>query len=105
MTVLNDRTQGGSSLLEGTVEVLVYRRIVRTGAGSSFTIDERGVDGNGRGATGPRDHHFFLDKQKIMICDKRPLNVYRYQVKEGLVAGKADKNAGYALNLGGKWCP
>ena len=35
-------------------------------------------------------------------ADKTPLNVCRYKVKEGLVAGKADKNVGCVVTSEGK---
>jgi lysosomal alpha-mannosidase len=47
MSVLNDRTQGGSSLTEGTVELMVHRRLTKDGNGGSFHIDETGIDGKG----------------------------------------------------------
>jgi lysosomal alpha-mannosidase len=47
MSVLNDRTQGGSSLTEGTVELMVHRRLTKDGSGGSFHIDELGIDGKG----------------------------------------------------------
>lgn len=45
MTVLTDRTQGGSSLSGGQIELMVHRRI--PGASGMFTIDEPGADGKG----------------------------------------------------------
>ncbi|CAG2177867.1 unnamed protein product, partial [Oppiella nova] len=58
MTVLNDRTQGGSSLLEGAVELMVHRRLDHFGAGGSFNIDELGVDGKGLEVRGK--HYLFF---------------------------------------------
>jgi lysosomal alpha-mannosidase len=47
MSILNDRTQGGSSLTEGTVELMVHRRLTRKGVGGTLIINEEGIDGKG----------------------------------------------------------
>ena len=47
MSVLNDRTQGGSSLKDGSLELMVHRRLVQKGEGGDFVINEGGVDGKG----------------------------------------------------------
>jgi lysosomal alpha-mannosidase len=47
MSVLNDRTQGGSSLTDRTVELMVHRRLTKDVAGGPFHLDELGVDGKG----------------------------------------------------------
>ena len=62
MTVLTDRSQGGSSLSEGQLELMVHRRI---SASSDFTIDEPGVDGKGLIVRGK---HYIL----IQPIDKSP---------------------------------
>ncbi|XP_054159740.1 lysosomal alpha-mannosidase-like [Oppia nitens] len=59
MSVLNDRTQGGSSLIEGTVELMVHRRLLYIGVGGSFKIDEPGVDGKGLEVRGK--HYLFFN--------------------------------------------
>ena len=47
MSVLNDRTQGGTSLKDGSLELMVHRRLVQKGNGGDFVINEGGVDGKG----------------------------------------------------------
>ena len=47
MTILTDRTQGGSSLKDGEIEIMVHRRLTHKGFGGDFLIDEPGVDGKG----------------------------------------------------------
>ena len=47
MSVLTDRTQGGSSLMEGEIELMVHRRLTHKGEGGDFIINEPGVDGKG----------------------------------------------------------
>ena len=47
MSVLNDRTQGGSYLMDGSIELMVHRRLTHDGNGGPFHIDEKGVDGKG----------------------------------------------------------
>jgi len=58
MSVLNDRTQGGSSLSDGSVELMVHRRLTRDGAGGAFHVDEIGPDGKGLVVRGK--HYLFL---------------------------------------------
>ena len=59
MSVLNDRTQGGSSLLDGSIELMVHRRLRNSGVGGSFVIDEPGVDGKGLEVRGK--HYLFFN--------------------------------------------
>ncbi|XP_054161157.1 lysosomal alpha-mannosidase-like [Oppia nitens] len=47
MSVVNDRTQGGSSLMNGSIELMVHRRLRQQGYGGNFVINEPGVDGRG----------------------------------------------------------
>ncbi|XP_054166681.1 lysosomal alpha-mannosidase-like [Oppia nitens] len=48
MTVLPDRTQGGSSLKDGSVELMIHRRLHNDdGYGMEEKLDEPGVDNNG----------------------------------------------------------
>ncbi|CAG2173918.1 unnamed protein product, partial [Oppiella nova] len=58
LTVLNDRTQGGSSLMDGSVELMVHRRLEFHGAGSTLVINETGIDGKGLEVRGK--HYLFL---------------------------------------------
>lgn len=46
MSVLNDRAQGGSSLTDGNIEIMVHRRMAQIKA-LDFKLDEPGVDGKG----------------------------------------------------------
>ncbi|CAG2102159.1 unnamed protein product [Medioppia subpectinata] len=47
MTVLNDRTQGGSSVMNGELKLMVHQRLESKGQGGDFKIDKPGVDGKG----------------------------------------------------------
>lgn len=47
MSVLNDRTQGGSSLMDGSLELMVHRRLLYKGDGGDFYVNETGSDGEG----------------------------------------------------------
>ncbi|CAG2170574.1 unnamed protein product, partial [Oppiella nova] len=58
LTVLNDRTQGGSSLMDGSVELMVHRRLQYSGAGSGLVLNETGIDGKGLEVRGK--HYLFL---------------------------------------------
>ncbi|CAG2104066.1 unnamed protein product, partial [Medioppia subpectinata] len=68
MTVLNDRTQGGSSLMNGELELMVHRRLENKGQGGDFKIDEPGVDGKGLEVRGRHYLYFntIADSPKLM---------------------------------------
>ncbi|CAG2101230.1 unnamed protein product [Medioppia subpectinata] len=68
MTLLNDRTQGGSSLMNGQIELMVHRRLHNTGRGGNFKIDEPGVDGKGLVVRGRHYLYFqpIADSPKLM---------------------------------------
>ncbi|XP_054158995.1 lysosomal alpha-mannosidase-like [Oppia nitens] len=59
MSVLNDRTQGGSSLNNGSIELMVHRRLTYKGRGGDFKVDEPGVDGKGLEVRGK--HYLFFN--------------------------------------------
>ena len=58
MSVLTDRTQGGSSLRDGEIELMVHRRLNRDGSGGPFQVNEGGVDGKGLVIRGK--HYLYL---------------------------------------------
>lgn len=48
MTILNDRSQGGSSLKNGSIELMIHRRLLHDDAfGVGEALNEPGVDGHG----------------------------------------------------------
>ena len=53
LVVANDRSQGGSSLADGSLEFMVHRRLLRDdGRGVSEPLNETGLDGQGLIITG-----------------------------------------------------
>ena len=71
LNVLNDRTQGGSSLSEGEVELMVHRRLTHNGNGGDFPIDEAGVNGKGLIVRGR--HYIFIGPTTKSIGSSRKL--------------------------------
>ena len=61
MTIVPDRAQGGSSIEDGSVELMVHRRLhVDDGYGMEEKLDEPGVDGNGLVVRGK--HYLLIDR-------------------------------------------
>lgn len=60
LTVLTDRSQGGSSIQDGQVEIMVHRRLLHDDSlGVGEALNETGADGKGLVARGK--HYVFLD--------------------------------------------
>ncbi len=65
MTVIPDRSQGGSSMNSGQLELMVHRRLVHDdGMGVIEPLNELGPDGNGLVARGL--HRVFLGDKKVL---------------------------------------
>lgn len=67
LTILTDRSQGGGSLNDGQLEIMVHRRLTCGG----ITLDERDVDGKGLVARGK--HYLFFSKSKDAARKHREL--------------------------------
>ena len=69
MTLMNDRSQGGTSLTNGTIEMMIHRRILHDDARGLFEeLNE--TDSNGEGVTVRTKHWLFFskgpEKQRLM---------------------------------------
>ena len=72
LTVLNDRAQGGSSLVDGGIELMVHRRLLHDDAfGVGEALNEPGTDGKGLVIRGR--HVVLLDTIKNSAPRHRPL--------------------------------
>ncbi|XP_032939560.1 lysosomal alpha-mannosidase [Catharus ustulatus] len=72
LTVLTDRSQGGSSVLDGSLELMVHRRLLRDdGRGLGEALDEPGVAGRGLAVRGR--HLVLLDPAATAAEGHRPL--------------------------------
>ncbi len=73
-TVLTDRSQGGASIADGQVELMVHRRTLNDDSlGVGEPLNETGIDGKGlrvRGDDGsPFADHTILDMAKYSFID------------------------------------
>ncbi|KAG8181687.1 hypothetical protein JTE90_014820 [Oedothorax gibbosus] len=71
-TVLNDRSQGGSSINDGSIELMVHRRLLHDDAfGVGEALNETGVDGSGLVITG--SHYLIFSNLTKAASKHRPL--------------------------------
>ncbi|TRZ06667.1 hypothetical protein HGM15179_020441, partial [Zosterops borbonicus] len=71
LTVLTDRSQGGSSVLDGSLELMVHRRLLKDdGRGLAEALDEPGADG--RGLVGRGRHLLLLERPEASAELHRP---------------------------------
>uniref|UniRef100_A0A915HUZ6 Alpha-mannosidase n=1 Tax=Romanomermis culicivorax TaxID=13658 RepID=A0A915HUZ6_ROMCU len=64
MTILTDRSQGGSSLTDGSIELMIHRRLFQDdNFGVAEPLNETGPDGRGLVATGK--HWLMLEKPNV----------------------------------------
>ncbi|KAF8787519.1 Lysosomal alpha-mannosidase like protein [Argiope bruennichi] len=72
LTVLNDRSQGGSSIKDGSVELMIHRRLLHDDAfGVGEPLNETGISGRGLVITGS---HFLIVSNISKAASKhRPL--------------------------------
>jgi len=75
MTVLNDRTQGGSSLSDGALEFMIHRRLLHHGAGALITTNEVGSDGKGLIVRGKHYLFFGPTSQSAQLYRKQSESV------------------------------
>ncbi|CAL1274579.1 unnamed protein product [Larinioides sclopetarius] len=72
LTVLNDRSQGGSSIKDGSVELMIHRRLLHDDAfGVGEALNETGVNGHGLVITG--SHFLILSNMTKAASKHRPL--------------------------------
>ncbi|XP_015929798.1 lysosomal alpha-mannosidase isoform X1 [Parasteatoda tepidariorum] len=72
LTVLNDRSQGGSSLMNGSVELMIHRRLLHDDAfGVGEALNEPGVDGKGLVIRG--SHYLIFSNISASASKHRPL--------------------------------
>ncbi|GBN36329.1 Lysosomal alpha-mannosidase [Araneus ventricosus] len=72
LTVLNDRSQGGSSIKDGSVELMIHRRLLHDDAfGVGEALNETGVDGRGLVITG--SNFLILSNMTKAASKHRPL--------------------------------
>ncbi|XP_035227790.1 lysosomal alpha-mannosidase-like isoform X2 [Stegodyphus dumicola] len=71
-TVLSDRSQGGSSLKDGSIELMIHRRLLHDDAfGVGEALNETGVDGHGLVITG--SHYLLFTSIDKAASKHRPL--------------------------------
>ncbi|XP_071068858.1 lysosomal alpha-mannosidase-like isoform X2 [Dasypus novemcinctus] len=72
LTVLTDRSQGGSSLRDGSLELMVHRRLLRDdNRGMGEPLAEAGTDGQGPGLWVRGRHLVLLDKAEAAAAGHR----------------------------------
>ena len=84
LTIVNDRSQGGSSIDDGSIEIMLHRRVLHDDSlGVSEPLNEKGSDGNGLVANGLL-HLFFnttqnsarLHREAAHRINNRPLQTF-----------------------------
>ena len=89
LTVLSDRPQGGSSLEEGSVELMIHRRLSRDDSyGMEEALDELGFDGKGLVVRGKhilmlsRDSNSLRQVRKMsQLLQRKPLPLFTNESK------------------------
>jgi len=72
LTVLTDRSQGGSSITDGSIELMIHRRLFMDDAfGVGEALNEPGVDGKGLVITG--SHYLVFNYMNVSASLHRPL--------------------------------
>lgn len=107
MSVVPDRAQGGSSIEDGSIELMIHRRLhFDDGYGMEEKLDEPGVDGKGLVVRGR--HYLLIDSirqsmTKVKALSKqlywKPLSLFVVNASEPQTGQLSDKGIGVSDNI------
>ena len=102
LTILNDRSQGGSSINDGSIEIMLHRRVLNDDSlGVSEPLNEKGSDGNGLVVNGLYYLIFNTTQNSARIHRQ---NAHRINNRPLVTFGTTTKNARLLKHLS-SWSP